>query len=118
MSDFGIKVTRDGYGVSTGVSTPTDIQKYALLSSVNLLKIKQVGRVSIGPGATTNIAHNLAYKPLFWCFFKNSSNQMQPAYHSQEQDGVAYIDSTNLVLYNRSGSNTYDFYYYLFYDPV
>lgn len=117
MADRGIKVMLDGYDVTIGVSLPTDIQKFALLTSVSLLKIKQVGKVNISGSGSTTVAHGLSYKPLFWVFFVNGSGEMQPAYHSQEQDGVAFVDSTNLNLSNR-GFSAHDFYYYIFYDPA
>lgn len=117
MADFGMKITRDGYDVNTVPSTATDIKKFSLLSSVNLLKIKTAAKVNIASAGTQTIAHGLAYKPLFWCFFVDSSGKMAPAYHDQERDGVAYINGTNLILKN-NGASAADFYYYIFYDPA
>ena len=117
MADYGKKITRDNYSVKTIPDSATNIKKFTLLSTVNLLKQKAAARVSIAAGGSTTVAHGLSYKPLFWCFFVDDNGKMAPAYHDQERDGVAYIDSTNLTMSNR-GFNTHDFYYYIFYDPV
>lgn len=115
MADVGIKVTLEGYSTDTVPSNAANIKKFALLSSVNLLKIKLAARVSIANGVQVDIAHGLSYKPLFWCFFRSGSN-MVPAYRTQDRNGTAFVDATNLSIKNNG--STADFYYYIFYDPV
>ena len=115
MPDYGIKVMRAGYSVTESVSPPAQIKKFALLSSANLLKIKQNGRLSLNSGASIVIPHGLSYKPLFWVFVSRGGD-LYPVYY--EIGGTfAYVDPTNLVIENQDGS-TRDFYYYIFHDPV
>lgn len=115
MADVGIKVTLDGYSTDILPDSAANIKKFALISSVNLLKIKLAARVSIASGVQVDVAHGLSYKPLFWCFFRSGSD-MKPAYRTQDRSGTAFVDSTNLSIKN-TGS-TADFYYYIFHDPA
>ncbi len=114
MSDYGMKVMLEGYPVSTIPNTPTNIKKFALLTSITLIKIKLSARVAIANNTTVNIAHGLSYTPIVWVFMKNGSSNLVPVYDNFSST-YAYVDATNLNIRNRDGA-TRDFYYYIFYD--
>jgi len=116
MADYGIKITLDGHDTSIIPNSAANIKKFALLSGVNLLKIKTAVKVTLANGASTTVAHNFAYKPLVWIFLRNGSNQMMPVYY-ETNFTAAYVDSTELFIRNNEGASR-DFYYYIFYDPV
>jgi len=116
MADYGIKVTRDGYDTSTVPDNATNIKKFALLSSLNLLKVKTAVKVTISNGSTKTVAHGLSYTPIVWVFMKNGSNNLVPVY-DDTSGTYMYVDGTNLVIYNEDGASR-DFYYYIFYDEI
>jgi hypothetical protein len=115
-SDFGIKITRAGYNtLTTNPDSATNIKKFALVSSISMLKIKASARVSLTYTSTATIPHGLSYKPLFWAFIQRGSI-LEPLYY-EIGNSFAYIDATNLVIQNVDGV-TRDFYYYIFYDAI
>ena len=116
MADYGIKVTRDGYDTSTVPDNATNIKKFALLSSLNLLKVKTAVKVTISNGSTETVAHGLSYTPIVWVFMKNGSNNLVPVYDNISGTYM-YVDETNLVIHNQNGASR-DFYYYIFYDEI
>lgn len=116
MQDYGIKVSLPGYDVLTIPNSAANIKKFALLSGINLLKIKTAVKTSIANGATLTVPHGLAYTPIVWVFLENSSNQLVPVYYNINSTYM-YVDATNLVIKNATGA-TENFYYYIFYDPV
>ena len=116
MADYGIKVSRDGYEATLVPDTATNIKKFALVTSLNLLKIKSAVKVTIADGATKTVAHGLAYTPIVWVFMQNGSSNLVPVYDNTSSIYM-YVDGTNLVIHNGNGTSR-DFYYYIFYDAV
>jgi len=122
MSDYGIKVTKDGEDISTKPDSYENIKKFSLLSSVDvggagfsLLKVKVAAKVTLANGASEIVAHGLSYKPMFWVFVNNSGT-VTPVYYNTSST-FAYVDGTNLVIENHEGGER-DFYYYIFYDAI
>jgi hypothetical protein len=70
MSNFGIKVTRPGKGVSS-----TTIRDFTIHSDYNILKIAEEGSgtASLNVGWSANINHNLGYKPQVFFYFEHPS---------------------------------------------
>jgi hypothetical protein len=68
MSDFGIKVTRPGKGVSS-----TDIRDFTIHSDYNILKIAEEGSgtASLNNDWATTINHGLGYKPIVFFNFEH-----------------------------------------------
>lgn len=116
MQDYGIKVSLPGYDVLTIPNSAENIKKFALLSGINLLKIKSAVKVSIANGAISTIPHGLVYIPIVWVFLEDASNHLVPVYYNINSTYM-YVDATNLVIRNSTGATEY-FYYYIFYDPV
>lgn len=71
--DYGIKVAKNGKSI-----TSTNIRDYTLHSSINMLKIFKEGfgtkSVTTGVVATTDVTHNLGYKPMVFSYFKHPSD--------------------------------------------
>jgi hypothetical protein len=84
---YGIKITLPGYDANT----ETNVDNYALWSLETdtvdnvLLKEKLRSTVSVGAGATVNIAHNLTYIPFALVFVEESAGK--------------YTNSTQRILY-------------------
>ena len=123
MADYGVKVSKPGEDVNTKPDSYANIQKFSLLSSVDvagagfsLLKVKTATKVTIANTATETIAHGLGYTPIVWVFIKDGANNLLPVYHDTI-DTYAYVDGTNLVIHNSEGAAR-DFYYYIFYDQI
>lgn len=116
-TQYGIKVSRDGYSCTTWTPIdPTSIKNLALVSSVSLLKIKTATKVTLADTATTSIAHSLAYTPIVWVFLKDGSGDLVAVYNDTSGT-YAYVDGTYLVIHNQDGASR-DFYYYIFYDQI
>jgi hypothetical protein len=111
--NYGIKVSRDGYSALTLADSPTNIKKFAMISNLNMLKVKTTAKVTLG-AETTTIPHGLGYKPICWVF-QNDGGSVTPVYYNTSGT-YFYVDNTNLVIRNVTG--TRDFVYYIFYDPV
>lgn len=116
MADYGIKVSRDGYDATIVPNTAANIKKFALVTDLNLLKIKSAVKITINGRATKTIAHGLSYTPIVWVFMKNGSNNLVPVY-DDASGTYMYVDGTNLVIYN-ADTTSRDFFYYIFYDEV
>ena len=116
MADYGIKVSRDGYDATIVPDTATNIEKFALTTNLNLLKIKVADKVNISSEGIKTIAHGLSYTPIVWVFMKNGSNNIVPVY-DDTSGTYMYVDGTNLVIRNADGASR-DFYYYIFYDAI
>ena len=115
MADYGIKITLPGYDISTIPNTAANKKKFSLLSSLNLIKVKTTAKVTLDHATSVTVAHGLAYIPIFWCFLKDGTD-MVPVYYDTSST-QAYIDSTNLEIYNSEGGSR-DFYYYIFHDSI
>ena len=84
-----------------------------------LIKEKSTATVNIGASSSTNIAHGLGYVP-FCLVFAESSGGVWKKLFSRPIDSSGHyftVDSTNLVIYNDSGTAT-NFSYHLFYDEI
>jgi len=139
MGDYGFKVTRDGYGI-----TSTEPREYAFNSLYANVKIAASGSgqltVNAGADASVTIAHNLNFIPM--SFIYTEVNPSSGRYYfggivlpsdDADYNGVyvdcdidsngdlinTYLDSTNLVLgmHNSGGTNkTVNYKYYIFAD--
>lgn len=103
MSDFGIKISKDGFPILT-----TGIENQIFNSEANSLKIWMTGSTNISAvqfsTVSVNVAHGLAYPPFFLVYFKlKDANKlwMQGSYDETRlptnfTHGEAKADSTNL----------------------
>jgi hypothetical protein len=115
----GIKVALPGEDATIAPDSPTNIKKFSLLAGVDdfsLLKVKMSAKVTIANTETETIAHGLDYTPIVWVFMKNGSSNLVPVYDDTSSTYM-YVDGTNLVIYNKNGTER-DFYYYVFYDVI
>lgn len=97
---WGIKISKPGIDVKTA----TDSQ-LVMSSEFNMLKTAKVG------STTGNVAHDLAYVPIYFAMSKISSTKwgiVGQNYHS----GMPYCNSTNFV---SGGGGTKESKYYIFY---
>ena len=84
-----------------------------------LIKEKSTATISIGASSSTNVAHGLGYVP-FCLVFVESSEGVWRKIFSRPLDGTGFyfeVTSTNLTIYNDSGSAK-NFSYHIFYDKV
>lgn len=132
MADYGIKVTRPGYGVDD-----TDPTHYAFNSAYSTVKIiyqpatYQTINVPANGTASITIAHGLDFIPLVMVFaelkvgsghwYQGGNAIPDPDDYGEidyELDGC-YVDSTNIVITfrNHTGAQkTVKYFYYLFGD--
>jgi len=118
MADYGLKVSRDGYDVLSA----TDKQ-LALKSSLNLLKVKMAGSTTVIGTATKEITHGLGYVPQFFAFgeIQGFPDEMRWGCASDSYSLVragAGTAKLYMRIYNGSGTNVYDLYYYIFHDAA
>lgn len=143
MVDYGVKVTRTGYGM-----TETDPRYYAFWSKYMTVKIfKQGSGTATIPISVTNvevnIAHGLSFTPMYMLYsqlkdgsgkwFINRTKLATGDTDAGEQyvhDGFSYpgyyvevglyIDATNLHLhyytYDTGSAHDIDYYYFIFGD--
>jgi len=104
-----IRVALPGYDALTD----TDPDHFALYSDEDwvLIKEKLRGSVEIADQSSTSITHNLGYIP-FWAVYANNEWVYGDNLYGEFK---AYATTSNLVLFNISGSNA-TFKYYIFYD--
>lgn len=123
MADYGIKITKDGYDVSTAT-----LAQQTFNSEKNSLKIASEGSTtSTASGQrTVTIAHGLSVVPGCLVFFQVSSNgKWYPGFTTEDASSYLvsvepYTDSTNLNLRidnANPGTTTVKVYYYIFVDP-
>ena len=94
MTDYGIKISQDGYDVKTA-----DIKNLVLTSKANQFKIHLKGTLTFtSNNQTQTVAHGLAYTPSYIAFQKLSAN----AYYNFA-DTNTYIDGTNLTSLGNNG---------------
>lgn len=94
MSDYGIKISKEGYDVKTA-----GVENLVLTSKANQFKIHLQGTLSFTSNETKTVAHGLSYTPCYIAFMKNSGG----SYYYLSQGGQDYVDSTYLSFYQTSG---------------
>lgn len=121
MADYGIKITKDGYDVST-----TTLSQQTFNSQKNSLKIAVEGSTSstASGGRDAVIAHGLSVTPGYYLFYQVDTNgKWYPNFTTEDNSGKnvivkGYTDSTNLTIEIWSDSSaTVKVYYYIFVDP-
>ena len=119
MSDYGFRVSKDGFDVLT----EADDKNMSITSKLNSLKEYVAGNTTVttdGSGnATKTIAHNLSYAPQFFVFAKYDDGTWYPT-NSNIMQTVAWADSTNIYIkiLVMSENTTYSLYYIIFHDEV
>lgn len=121
MSDFGIKISRDGFDVKDA-----DIVNQIFNSEKNTLKIVGSGYVSAtgsdpyGAFAMASVPHNLDFIPAYLAWVTaNTVNYFKPT-TDDDVDWGAYVYTTNTDLEVQFFSNvtrTITVFYILFADP-
>jgi len=119
-SDYGIKVSKDGFGVKTA-----NILQQSFNSEKNCLKIAKEGNVSYtGDGGSVTVAHDLAYIPAWMAWYEvDNSGSWFPQYVREQLSGKSvtvypYTDGTNFVADIAANSSaTVKVHYILFIDP-
>lgn len=116
MSNYGIKVSKDGYDVKTCA----DIY-LCLKSSIILQKVKLMGSTTVANNTTGSIAHGLAYVPQFLVYGEDPSNvaNMNIGNASYVYSKLkAWADATYVYWrINTAVVSNFNIYYYVFYDP-
>jgi hypothetical protein len=116
MSDYGIKVTKDGFDVATAT-----ILQQSFNSEHNTFKIALEGNSSITGSGTITLAHNLSYTPASMVWFQvNADGKWYPAFTDVGSTSVTpYTDNTNIVFeVTTAGGNVIEVYYVLMVDPA
>jgi hypothetical protein len=84
-----------------------------------LIKEKSVATISINSSSYTNVPHGLGYVPFCLVFVETSSGVWRKIFSRPIDVSGFYfeVDSTNLTIYNDSGSAK-NFSYHIFYDNI
>ena len=118
-----MRVSLPGYDALTD----TNIDHFALYADQDYVLIKEQNRgsVSISSYNAATVSHNLGYIPYFLAFASASFLMGTTRYNGWIQCSAggavsppiygAFVDGTNLTMFNNSGSTT-PFFYYIFYD--
>ena len=123
MTDFGLKVSKDGFDARTAA-----IKDLVLHSEHFGIKIAAQGTVNIsvtsGVGGSASVAHGLGYVPGFLAFCKMTGTKVYPPsswnYEGNYEQFLASSDSTNLnfsIDANANSNYTAVVYYYVLVDP-
>ncbi len=122
MADFGIKVAKDGYDVST-----TNPLEQTFNSQKNSLKIALEGSISSTASSyrTVQVAHGLSVTPSYLCFYQCDGNgKWFSNFAIEDVTGkncqiTPYTDSTYLQIPIYSDSSaTVKVYYFIIVDPA
>lgn len=98
MTDFGIKISQDGFDVKTAA-----ISDLVLTSKANQYKIHLKGTANFtAPNQRINVAHGLAYTPAYISYQKVSPN----SYYNWQSAAQDYVDGTNLSLFGNTNDIT------------
>lgn len=112
------KIALPGYNAFTDTN-PNHFSLYVdQLVDYVLIKEKSVATVNV-TGTSQTIAHGLGYVPMCLVFAETSAGTWRKLF-SRQIDGTLLwfeIDSTNLTLYNTTGSAK-NFSYHIFYDNI
>jgi len=105
-----IRVTIPPYDATTD----TDPDHYALVGDEDWVLIKEKERDSITIAASGNetITHDLGYVPLVYVFGNLSGDEWKLM---DGNDNQVYVSTTELIIYNNTGSSA-KFKYFIFYD--
>lgn len=130
MADYGLKVSRDGYSITT--STP----EYLVFSSkYATVKIAKAGggtaTVPSSSNVTTTIRHDLGFIPVAMLFFEPTPGsgkwRFGGAYMDTDETRInpdianTYVDNINMVFRfdnNTASQKLVKYYYYIFSDPI
>lgn len=124
---YGVKVSKKGYNVNTA---PVD--KLALDSDNPPPKVFDYGAGSVtiaqGEMPTVTIPHNLGYEPAAIVFIEKLVGTdkryiaMQPDIGLDAPMWLFEVDDTNLYIRKHGTTfpddGTYDYFYYIFHDPI
>lgn len=124
MTDFGMKVSKDGFDAKTA-----SIKDLVLHSEHFGIKIGKVGSttfsVTSGVGGSGTVAHGMGYTPGFLAFIKFGNTKYFPPsswnHEGNYEQFLASSDGTNLnfsVDSNASSSYTATVYYFILVDPA
>ena len=124
MTDYGIKISKNGYDISSA----TD-DELVMSSKMPLYKVWGSGSAQLTTDAETgyaqtNITHNLGYHPAFIAFTSDPDTanvRRRMTYYVGSVGTFAWTTTTDLylkVFWGGDGTKTYDLYYYIFYDLV
>lgn len=125
MSDWGIKITKSGYDVSTAT-----ILEQTFNSQKNSLKIALEGSTTSTANGdrTVQITHGLSVVPSYLCFFQvNNSGKWYSSFETEIDTASGtfiepYTDSTYLNIKITSqlpaGTTTVKIYYFIIVDPA
>lgn len=115
MGNHGIKITLDGYDVSTASD-----EQLAFSSKYKLSKIQLQGTVTVtgtpSNYVTSSITHGLGYRPAFLCWVRDPYITNDPTRHAMEGTSRAYIDDDKIyfkVYWNGGSNQNFVFYYYV-----
>lgn len=113
MTDYGIKVSEDGYDARTA-----DEINLSLKSGQTLLKVATQGSIDLDSDWVT-VSHDLGYVPQFLVFLKDTSaTPDQSSLGTGDLDnGLARADTSNLYIGRVSTDRTTAI-YYVFYEPA
>ena len=101
-----------------GTNDPRDFALFADSDNI-LIKEKARGSSSINNGYNATIAHNLGYVPLCYVWAQSPTSGRYRVVHGFSVNAAwfFYVDSTNLIIGNRSGA-TRTAKYFIFYDDI
>jgi len=103
MGDWGIKISEEGYDVKTATT-----QQLIMSNAFNALKVKMVGTT------TGNVAHGLAYVPIYFAMSKISATKWG-IIGQNYFNGMPHCDGTNFI---SDGGGTSESKYYIFYETA
>jgi len=114
------KIATPGYNALTD----TDPDHFALYVDQKvdyvLIKEKTRGNITVGATDSETVAHGLGYVPFILAFFESSAGTFRKIHGATDPASSSpyfEVDSTNLTLWNTTGSSV-DFSYYIFYDNI
>lgn len=135
MSDYGIKITREGVDLDDAGINLNDYIFHSGYPQLNVYDYGSFSNTFVGGGEDTlTISHSLGYKPFAFVYMQNYdgiAGSVTSEYYqldwstygaTYENYAVARISSSNIVIAfkdtNLSRFATLDGYYYIFYNPA
>jgi hypothetical protein len=122
MSNYGIKVSKDGYNISS-----VDPLELSFNSNINTLKVFSSGNISgtITTAGTITVSHNIGYVPGYMVWYEvGNSGKLFFTESIEHLSGkntyvTCSVGSANLnSIISLTGTDTIKIYYVLFTDPI